>query len=71
MKPTEQKQNVFSLTVNKCDHPDVGIYRVQIDNGIDHSEQSGKLNVGGEFYSLMISTIFLLSITSKTKSRSC
>ncbi|CAF3431655.1 unnamed protein product, partial [Rotaria sp. Silwood2] len=36
----ETKQNVFSLTVNKCDHPDVGIYRAYIDNGIDHTEQT-------------------------------
>jgi hypothetical protein len=43
----EAKQNVFSLTVNKCDHPDVGAYRVQVDNGIDHTEQTAKLNVGG------------------------
>ncbi|CAF5017123.1 unnamed protein product, partial [Rotaria sp. Silwood1] len=42
----EAKQNVFSLTVNKCDHPDVGTYRVLIDNGIDHSEQTAKLHVG-------------------------
>ena len=45
----ESKQNVFSLTVNKCDHPDVGTYRVQVDNGIDHTEQTAKLNVGGTF----------------------
>jgi hypothetical protein len=43
----EAKQNVFSLTINKCDHPDVGTYRVQVDNGIDHTEQTAKLNVGG------------------------
>ncbi|CAF4164385.1 unnamed protein product, partial [Rotaria sordida] len=24
----EAKQNLFSLTINKCDHPDVGTYRV-------------------------------------------
>jgi len=47
----EAKQNVFSLTVNKCDHPDVGTYRVQVDNGIDHTEQTAKLNVGGKFLS--------------------
>ncbi|CAF3879888.1 unnamed protein product, partial [Rotaria sp. Silwood1] len=45
-KEIEAKQNVFSLTVNKCDHPDVGTYRVLIDNGIDHSEQTAKLHVG-------------------------
>jgi hypothetical protein len=45
----ESKQNVFSLTVNKCDHPDVGTYRVQVDNGIDHTEQAAKLKVGGKF----------------------
>jgi hypothetical protein len=48
----EAKQNIFSLTVNKCDHPDVGTYRVQIDNGIDHTEQNAKLNVGGALPSL-------------------
>ncbi|CAF1578690.1 unnamed protein product, partial [Rotaria magnacalcarata] len=42
----EVKQNVFSLTVNKCDHPDTGIYRVLVDNGIDHTEQTAKFNVG-------------------------
>jgi hypothetical protein len=47
----EAKQNVFSLTVNKCDHPDVGTYRVQVDNGIDHTEQTAKLNVGGNYHS--------------------
>ncbi|CAF1486269.1 unnamed protein product, partial [Rotaria sordida] len=36
----ESKQNVFSLTVNKCDHPDVGTYRAHIDNGIDKTEQT-------------------------------
>ncbi len=45
----EAKQNVFSLTVNKCDHPDVGTYRAQIDNGIDHTDLTAKLNVGGTF----------------------
>jgi hypothetical protein len=45
----EAKQNVFSLTVNKCDHPDVGTYRVQVDNSIDRTEQTAKLNVGGTF----------------------
>ena len=47
----EAKQNVFSLTVNKCDHPDVGTYSVKVDNGIDHTEQTAKLNVGGTFSS--------------------
>jgi hypothetical protein len=47
----EAKQNVFTLTVNKCDHPDVGTYRVHVDNGIDHTEQTAKLNVGGMFFS--------------------
>ncbi|CAF4770339.1 unnamed protein product, partial [Rotaria sp. Silwood2] len=42
----ETKQNVFSLTVNKCDHPDVGIYRAHIDNGIDKTEHTAKLHVG-------------------------
>jgi len=45
----EAKQNVFSLTVNKCDQPDVGTYRVHADNGIDHTDQTAKLNVGGKF----------------------
>jgi len=48
----EAKQNVFSLTVNKCDQPDVGTYRVRVDNGIDHTDQTAKLNVGGKFLSL-------------------
>jgi hypothetical protein len=48
----EAKQNVFSLTVNKCDHPDVGTYRVRVDNGIDHTEQAAKLNVGGMLLSI-------------------
>jgi len=47
----EAKQNVFSLTVNKCDHPDVGTYRVHVDNGIDHTDQTAKLIVGGTFLS--------------------
>ncbi|CAF1678484.1 unnamed protein product, partial [Adineta ricciae] len=42
----EVKQNVFSLTINKADHPDVGIYRVHVDNGIDQTDQTAKLNVG-------------------------
>ncbi|CAF1493608.1 unnamed protein product, partial [Adineta steineri] len=42
----EIKNNVFSLTVNKCDHPDVGVYRAVVDNGIDKTEQTAKLNVG-------------------------
>jgi len=46
----EAKQNVFTLSINKCDHPDVGIYRAQVDNGIDHTEQTAKLNVGGMFF---------------------
>jgi hypothetical protein len=43
------KQNIFSLTINKCDHPDVGTYRVHVDNGIDHTDLTAKLNVGGKF----------------------
>jgi hypothetical protein len=43
----EAKQNVFSLTINKCDHPDVGTYRVHVDNSIDTTDQTAKLNVGG------------------------
>ncbi|CAF1492279.1 unnamed protein product, partial [Rotaria sordida] len=42
----EAKQNLFSLTINKCDHPDVGTYRVVVDNGVDHTEQTAKLHVG-------------------------
>jgi hypothetical protein len=42
----EAKQNVFTLTVNKCDNADIGTYRAQIDNGIDKGEQVAKLNVG-------------------------
>lgn len=42
----EAKQNVYTLTVNKCDNGDMAVYRAQIDNGIDKSEQSAKLNVG-------------------------
>ena len=45
----EAKQNVYSLTVNKCDHPDVGTYRVHVDNGIDHTDQTAQLKVGGMF----------------------
>ena len=43
----EAKQNVYSLTVNKCAHPDVGAYRVHVDNGIDHTDQTAQLKVGG------------------------
>lgn len=50
----EVKQNVFSLTINKCDHPDVGSYRVYVDNGVDHTEQTAKVNVGGEFIVLRV-----------------
>jgi hypothetical protein len=42
----EAKQNVYTLTVNKCENTDVSTYRAQIDNGIDKGEQSAKLNVG-------------------------
>jgi len=42
----EAKQNVFTLTVNKCDNADIATYRAVIDNGIDKGEQSAKLNVG-------------------------
>ena len=45
----EAKDNVFSLTVNKCDHPDVGTYKAHIDNGIDHTDQTAQLKVGGIF----------------------
>jgi hypothetical protein len=50
----EVKQNVFSLTINKCDHPDVGTYRVHVDNGIDHTDQTAKLNVGGMFFHFIV-----------------
>ncbi|CAF3878648.1 unnamed protein product, partial [Adineta steineri] len=42
----EVKQNVFTLTVNKCENSDIGTYRALIDNGVDKGEQSAKLNVG-------------------------
>ncbi|CAF4237236.1 unnamed protein product, partial [Adineta steineri] len=42
----EIKNNVFSLAINKADHPDVGVYRAVVDNGIDKTEQTAKLNVG-------------------------
>jgi hypothetical protein len=51
----EAKQNVFSLTINKCDHPDVGTYRVHVDNGIDTTDQTAKLNVGGMFSHFIVS----------------
>ena len=58
----EAKQNVFSLTVNKCDHPDVGTYRVHVDNGIDHTDQTAKLSVGGNYtLYLFYSTLNLFS----------
>ena len=58
----EAKQNVFSLTVNKSDHPDVGIYRVHVDNGIDHTDQTAKLSVGGKHtLYLFDSTLTVLS----------
>ena len=50
----EVKQNVFSLTINKCDHPDVGTYRVYVDNGVDHTEQTAKLNVGGKWLVVVV-----------------
>ncbi|CAF1542044.1 unnamed protein product, partial [Rotaria sordida] len=42
----EAKQNVYILTVNKCENTDIGTYRAVIDNGIDKGEQTAKLNVG-------------------------
>ena len=57
----EAKQNVFSLTVNKCDHPDVGTYRVHVDNGIDHTDQTAKLSVGGNLL-LLLSFLTLFSL---------
>ncbi|CAF5034266.1 unnamed protein product, partial [Rotaria sp. Silwood1] len=56
----EAKQNVFSLTVNKCDHPDVGTYHARIDNGIDKTEHAAKLNVGGTSLSFQIDDTLLL-----------
>ncbi len=56
----EAKQNVFSLTVNKCDHPDVGTYRVHVDNGIDHTDQTAKLNVGGKCHSFSSWSFYFL-----------
>ena len=44
----ESKPGIFSLIVNKCDNGDVGQYRAVIDNGIDKTEQTAKLSVGGE-----------------------
>jgi hypothetical protein len=63
----EAKQNLFSLTVNKCDHPDVGTYRVQVDNGIDHTEQTAKLNVGGIYHSFSRLSSYSLLIQSNQK----
>ncbi len=63
----EAKQNVFALTVNKCDHPDVGTYRVQVDNGIDHTEQTAKLNVGGLSPIFLLSLFYSLACYSETK----
>ncbi len=65
----EAKQNVFTLTVNKCDHPDVGTYRVQVDNGIDHTDQTGKLNVGGKFHSFSYTLFHSLLFQSNQKSK--
>ncbi|CAF3665749.1 unnamed protein product, partial [Didymodactylos carnosus] len=42
----EAKQNVYTLTVNKCDTADVGTYRALLDNSIDKTENTAKLNVG-------------------------
>ena len=70
----EVKQNVFSLTVNKADHPDVGVYRAHVDNGIDQTDQTAKLNVGGKIPSITSvtkSTTYSFSCYSETKSRSC
>ena len=65
----EAKQNVFSLTVNKCDHPDVGTYRVQVDNGIDHTDQTAKLNVGGTLIHFSYSQYFSCPFQSNQKSK--
>lgn len=42
----EVKQNLFTLTVNKCDNSDAVTYRAHMDNGIEVGDQSAKLNVG-------------------------
>ncbi|CAF4562918.1 unnamed protein product, partial [Rotaria sp. Silwood2] len=42
----EAKQNVYTLTVNKCENTDISTYRAVIDNGVDKGEQTAKLNVG-------------------------
>lgn len=68
----ETKENVYSLTVNKCDHPDVGVYRVHVDNGIDHTDQTSKLNVGGmsslfAFSPSLLIVTLSLSLSSSVK----
>ncbi|CAF3389468.1 unnamed protein product [Rotaria socialis] len=42
----EAKQNLFTLSVNKCDNGDIGTYRAHMDNGIEIGDQTAKLNVG-------------------------
>ncbi|CAF3980655.1 unnamed protein product [Rotaria sordida] len=41
----ESKQNIFTLTVNKCDLSDAGTYHAQIQNGINQIRQTAKLNI--------------------------
>lgn len=66
----EVKQNVFSLTINKCDHPDVGIYRVHVDNGIDQTEQTATLHVGGKFLLLIYSPVYFYFALFKSNQKS-
>ncbi|CAF4352724.1 unnamed protein product, partial [Rotaria magnacalcarata] len=42
----ETKQNLFTLSVNKCDNSDIGSYRAHMDNGMETGDQTAKLNVG-------------------------
>ncbi len=39
------RDDTFSLTIQHCNHSDVGIYRVHITNGIDDIQQTTKVNV--------------------------
>lgn len=63
----QEKRNQFSLTINKCDHPDVGTYRVHVNSGIDHIDQTAKLNVEGKFLSITTFISILLSVADKLK----
>ena len=66
----ETKQNVYSLTVSKCDHPDVGTYRVHVDNGIDQTDQTAQLKVGGKELPISHYRSRETFLFSETKSRS-